>query len=183
MDIKTLCLGVLCLHDASGYEIRRVFEQAFSHFHGAGYGSIYPALDKLTAEGLVSCELQHQDKRPDRKLFKVTPAGREHFRQALTQALPGEKIRSDFLVQMFFAHLMGTHELADALDRFEQELEGKRIYLRSLIERKDLTPGMRFGVEYGLATVSAKLDVIRRRRGALLENHLDAGKVDFDAPL
>jgi hypothetical protein len=42
---------------------------------------------------------------------------------------------------------------------------------------------MRFGVEYGLATVSAKLDVIRRRRGALLENHLDAGKVDFDAPL
>lgn len=181
MDIKTLCLGVLCLQDATGYEIRRVFEQAFSHFHGAGYGSIYPALDKLTAEGLVSCELQRQDKRPDRKLFQITAAGRDRFRNALTQAAPGEKIRSDFLVQMFFAHLMGTGELAETLDRFEQQLEGKLAYLSALIEREDLTPGMRFGVEYGLATVTTKLNVIRRHRDALLENHLNAGKVDLDA--
>jgi DNA-binding PadR family transcriptional regulator len=171
MDIKTLCLGVLCLQDATGYEIRRVFEQAFSYFHGAGYGSIYPALDKLTAEGLVTCHLERQDKRPDRKLFQVTEAGRKAFRRALAESAPDEKLRSDFLVQMFFAHLLETEDLARLLDRFEQELGHKLDYLNSLILRQDLTPGMRFGLEYGLATITAKLDVIRRHRRALLRDH------------
>jgi DNA-binding PadR family transcriptional regulator len=183
MDIKTLCLGVLCLQDATGYEIRRVFEQAFSYFHGAGYGSIYPALDRLTEEGLVTCRLERQDKRPDRKLFEVTQAGRERFRRALAESAPDEKIRSDFLVQMFFAHLLETDELAGVLDRFETGLQEKHAYLRSLTTREDLTPGMRFSVDYGLATVTAKLDVIHRYREALLRNHrsIDEGPHDAQA--
>ena len=40
MDVKTLCLGVLTLGDASGYEIRKQFEEGpFAHFFGASYGS------------------------------------------------------------------------------------------------------------------------------------------------
>jgi len=48
MDVKTLCLGVLSLGDASGYEIRKMFEEGpFAHFHHASFGSIYPALSPL----------------------------------------------------------------------------------------------------------------------------------------
>ncbi len=32
MDVKTLCLGVLCHGDATGYDIKKHFETAFSHF-------------------------------------------------------------------------------------------------------------------------------------------------------
>ena len=56
MDVKTLCLGVLTEGDRTGYEIKQRFEEAFNHFFGAGFGSIYPALAELTRRGLVTCE-------------------------------------------------------------------------------------------------------------------------------
>ena len=64
MDVKTLCLGVLCHGEATGYDIKKHFESAFSHFFLAGYGSIYPALAELTERGLVLCEEQAQPGRP-----------------------------------------------------------------------------------------------------------------------
>ena len=59
MDVKILCLGVLSRGEASGYEIKKAFEEGpFSHFHQASFGSIYPALNALSAEGLVACRAQ-----------------------------------------------------------------------------------------------------------------------------
>ena len=52
MNVKTLCLGVLSLGEASGYEIKKEIEEGlFSHFIDASFGSIYPALMQLNAEG------------------------------------------------------------------------------------------------------------------------------------
>src|SRR3546814_3071348 len=57
MDAKTLCLGVLSRGAASGYEIKKAFEEGpFSHFHQASFGSIYPALNALSADGLVAVD-------------------------------------------------------------------------------------------------------------------------------
>ena len=75
MDVKTLCLGVLTEGDKTGYEIKRCFEEAFSHFFGAGFGSIYPALAELSRQGLVTCRSVEQDKRPDKKVYSLTAAG------------------------------------------------------------------------------------------------------------
>jgi PadR family transcriptional regulator AphA len=44
MNVRTLCLGILAQHDASGYEIKKAVEEGlFAHFIDASYGSIYPA--------------------------------------------------------------------------------------------------------------------------------------------
>ena len=54
MDVRTFCLGVLSLGDATGYEIKKQAEDGpFSHFYKAGFGSIYPALARLAADGAV----------------------------------------------------------------------------------------------------------------------------------
>ena len=46
MDTRSICLGVLSMGEATGYEIKKLFEDGpFSHFYDAGYGSIYPALN------------------------------------------------------------------------------------------------------------------------------------------
>ncbi len=48
MNVRTLCLGILSLGEASGYEIKKDVEDGlFSHFIEASYGSIYPALNQL----------------------------------------------------------------------------------------------------------------------------------------
>ncbi|NKB89430.1 MAG: PadR family transcriptional regulator [Acidobacteria bacterium] len=57
---------------------------------GLSSGSIYPALDKLEAEGLATATWEDEaiaraEKRPSRKYFEITPAGRERLAVALDQ--------------------------------------------------------------------------------------------------
>ena len=56
---------------------------SFGHFFAAGYGSIYPALNSLARDGLVECRHIPQEGKPDRKVYSITAAGREHLLAAL----------------------------------------------------------------------------------------------------
>ncbi|MEO1142750.1 MAG: helix-turn-helix transcriptional regulator, partial [Pseudomonadota bacterium] len=54
MNTQSLILAILNFEDASGYEIKKESsEGAFSYFVDISYGSIYPTLAKLEADGLV----------------------------------------------------------------------------------------------------------------------------------
>ena len=107
MDARTLCLGALVMSDASGYEIRKQFEDGpFACFHDTSYGSIYPALNRLAEDGLVSCTVVEQDGKPDKKVYSITEAGRAAFRAALHQAPVPDRIRSESLFMMFYADLL-----------------------------------------------------------------------------
>ena len=92
--------------DASGYEIKKLLEGPFSHIHEASFGAIYPALARLQEEGLVTCEARSQEKRPDKKVYGLTQSGRFELIKEL-EIVPGaDRIRSDFLVLMLYAHLL-----------------------------------------------------------------------------
>ena len=75
MDVKTLCLGVLAERPMTGYEIKKLFDRGFRHFFVAGYGSIYPALAELAQAGLVTVESVDQERRPDKKVYRITAVG------------------------------------------------------------------------------------------------------------
>jgi DNA-binding PadR family transcriptional regulator len=52
-DVRTLCLGILSIGEATGYEIKKALEEGpFGHVLEASFGAIYPALGRLTEEGL-----------------------------------------------------------------------------------------------------------------------------------
>jgi len=119
MDVKTLCLGVLTLGDASGYEIRKQFEEGpFAHFFEASYGSIYPALGRLLDEELVSVAEHAQDGKPDKKVYSLTAAGRKTFVDALTVEPAPDKFRSEVLVYLFFAELLTPNQLETVFERY-----------------------------------------------------------------
>ena len=171
MDTKTLCLGILNLRDASGYDIKKLFEEAFSHFQGVSFGSIYPALNQLTEQGLATYREEHRPKHPAKKVFQVTDAGRKAFLAALGQTQPMEKYRSDFSVLLMFAHLCPSERLAEVLDQQMANLETELEYLHGIEPRDDLTAGMRFTIQYGIAAKQARLDFLRQRREPLLHAH------------
>src|SRR5262249_55228527 len=78
MDARVLCLGALHFGDASGYEIKKLFEEGdFSFFYETSFGSIYPALSRLVEDGLALVSEQAQDKRPDKKVYSITEKGRD----------------------------------------------------------------------------------------------------------
>src|SRR5262245_49640758 len=80
MDARVLCLGALHFGAASGYEIKKLFEEGdFRFFYETSFGSIYPALSKLVEDGLALVTEQAQDKRPDKKVYSITEKGRDLF--------------------------------------------------------------------------------------------------------
>lgn len=173
MDIKTLCLGVLTQGEASGYDIKKHFECVFSHFYVAGFGSIYPALAELARDGLVSYHEEPQPNRPDRKVYALTPAGREHFLKSLVATPPRHRIRSEFFVLLHFAHLLPPQRMCEILDerlgdvsRMVQELQR----IRAEFEHAGcaMPPAQRFEVELAYATLLAHRDYIVTHRDELL---------------
>lgn len=119
MQVKYLCLGALSLGNASGYEIRKLFETGpFSHFAHVSYGSIYPALTQLHVDGLVHCQEHTQNGKPDKKVYALTSAGLSQLKHALSQPPAADKFHSDALFMLFFADIMEPHHLHSVLDNY-----------------------------------------------------------------
>jgi PadR family transcriptional regulator AphA len=171
MDVKTLCLGVLTEGDKSGYEIKRCFEQAFSHFFVAGFGSIYPALAELSQRGLVTGENVAQEGRPDKKVYSLTPAGERLLIDELLITPPRHKVRSEFLVLMYFAHLLPPTRLAAIIDEriVEWELALAEIEACAKSGEAQTSPGMRFAAGYGRAVIGAALAYVRANQARLVQ--------------
>lgn len=171
MDVKTLCLGTLSLTDATGYDIKRMFESALNHFQHASFGSIYPALRRLQDEGLVTSREESGEGHPMRKVFSATEKGRRRFVAALEETRPDEQLRSDFLVLMFFAHLLPTETLNRKLDEVETAYRQELDYLESIADDCAHSPGIRFTIDLGIRVYREKLAFVRERRASLLATH------------
>lgn len=160
-DIKTICLGALSYGDATGYEIRKQFEEGpFAYFYDASFGSIYPALNKLLDDGLVTCTTEAQPGRPTKKIYSITDEGLTFLQDALKQEPSEHKLRSDFLAAMFFGHLVGPGERALAYDAycdFYRAALGRFCEGPSLFSH-DLVQG------FGRHVYQAALDYLERHR-------------------
>ena len=167
MDVKTLCLGVLVLGDSSGYEIKKHFEEGpFSHFHAAGFGSIYPALGALLADGLVTCTEMAQEGRPDKKVYSITEAGRRAFRRELHKPPSPDSYRSEAIFMMFFGDLIDAHHLADVYERHLAINRGK-VELLSDPDCRVTSHGRQFVRGLGLAVSRAIVDYMEANKGVL----------------
>jgi PadR family transcriptional regulator AphA len=171
MDVKTLCLGVLSGANHSGYEIKRCCEEVFRHFFVAGFGSIYPALAELQRDGLVTVENVEQKKRPDKKIYQITEAGRAALAAELVATPPRHKVRSEFLTLMYFAHLLPPERvdvvLGEMIDRFEATLVDELAVFDGEGAPGALTPGQRFALGYGRTVLTAALAYCKRQRPQL----------------
>jgi DNA-binding PadR family transcriptional regulator len=174
MDAKTLCLGMLTQGEASGYEIRKAFEDGpFHHFFDVGYGSIYPALGRLDEAGLVSCRAEAQAKRPDKKVYSITPEGRQAFVEALMEPPAPDKLRSEFLFLLFFADLLPA-------DHVERVVEGRLAEVRAALDRMEACAFENTGKShdfvhgYGLAIYRAMADYLEQNRHLLREKAASA---------
>jgi DNA-binding PadR family transcriptional regulator len=102
MDVKTILLGSLFDKSLSGYDLKKLFSLSFAFFSGLSYGSIYPALKKLEEEGLITVKLEIQENAPNRKVYTITPAGKQSFLDSLKSPFGLERYKNALLMRMFF---------------------------------------------------------------------------------
>ncbi len=118
MNVRTLCLAILNMGDATGYEIRKMStETEYSYFVDASYGSIYPALNKLEKDGRVTCRLEEQQGKPARKIYSITDAGRDEFIETLKIAPQHDLFKSEFLLLAMNANLIDQEIIQSAINR------------------------------------------------------------------
>lgn len=167
VHVKTLCLAILSMGDASGYEIKKLLEGPFSHIHEASFGAIYPALARLQEEGHVTCEERSQEKRPDKKVYALTQTGRFALIEALSEIPGPDRIRSDFLVVMLYAHLLPPAHIAQAIEKRIEIYRG----LLAELESEDQGPvsageqsSAAFVHGYGQTMLQAALKYIEENR-------------------
>lgn len=161
MDVRTICLGILSRGDHSGYEIKKHFEDVGAVAEPS-FGSIYPALGRLTKDGLVSVRAEAQSKRPDRKVYSITSAGRRAFLDALMAPLGEDRYRSPFLFAMLFEDLLPAPRAA-AL--FDEQIAHVERHIRQLNENQPATcEGEQFVHDFGRAMYVVMLEYLRRHR-------------------
>ena len=171
MDSKTVCLGLLSFGDATGYDLKKHCESTVDHFYPTGFGSIYPALASLAEHGLVTCTTDNTEGRPDRKIYRITPAGIASLRKSLADCEPTHKVRSEFLAVLYFAHLLPPGRVGALLDeRISGMQQGLQRLRTSACPAEHQWPNsVRFVQGFGAALLEAAIDYTRRNRQLLEE--------------
>lgn len=169
MDTRTLCLGVLADGEASGYEIKKSLQEEFGLLMDVSHSSIYPALNDLLQEGLVSCLEVRQEGKPDKKIYRLTDAGERALAEGLARSPARHKLRSEFLSVLIFVEYLPPERLRQILDErheeFRQQLGLAAPYLDDRSE--EVSVGVRFVSGLGSAVLRAVIDYIDTNRGWL----------------
>ncbi len=168
MNVRTICLAILHDGDSTGYEIRKLsVEGEYSYFIDASYGSIYPALAKLEAEKLVTSRVEHQDGKPAKKIYSISPAGRTAFINSLFEDLGEDEFRSEFLLFARFAS-----ELPASLveTRLNERVEQINQILADFDKLGDdhTHPGDTWVINFGRTCMTTTRDYIQAHRGELI---------------
>jgi DNA-binding PadR family transcriptional regulator len=169
MHVKTVCLSILYEEEASGYEIRRLcVEGECSYFVDASFGSIYPALAKLEAEGLVTSRTEQQEGRPAKKIYAITEAGRTAFVQSLFEPIEDETFRSPFLLFARFAHLLPKSLVEQRLKEQLAHMDEQTQHLREVLKQHGNRPSDAWVIQYGLSCIGQAREHMRDHMDELI---------------
>jgi DNA-binding PadR family transcriptional regulator len=100
MALEHAILVSLAERSATGYDLARRFDASIGHFWKASHQQIYKVLGRMERAGWVESEVVAQEGRPDKKVYVLTPAGRDELSVWTSTATPIEDLRSEFAVKL-----------------------------------------------------------------------------------
>ncbi len=131
MSLEHAILGFLNTHARSGYDLKtRCFDIEVKAFWNADQAQIYRTLERLKATRLVNVTVRRQSGKPDRKLYEITPAGRDAFARWETVAAPLPPRRDAFLLQVYFAGEASDDAILELLSSRRASHQGRLDELR-----------------------------------------------------
>lgn len=124
MSLAHGILGFLSYTSMTGYDLTKAFDSSVRFFWYAQSSHIYLKLNKLEKKGLISCEYIIQQARPNKKLYSITPAGKEEFLKWIAQESADDyKTKDEFLMRIFFSGNRTITENIRMLEGFIKDCE------------------------------------------------------------
>lgn len=97
-------LGLIAFGERSGYELSRLAANSVEHLWTPSQSQIYKTLPRLVSRHLARTRRIEQRDRPDKSLYKITPAGRRALRYWLDEVEEEPASgRIVFVLKLFFA--------------------------------------------------------------------------------
>lgn len=81
--VQVWILLVLSKGSNYGYRIIQHLEKMFGGYWKPKAGTIYPALERLSDESILSSRVEHRDDAPDRRYYTITEKGQEQLTEAV----------------------------------------------------------------------------------------------------
>ena len=100
MALRDAVLAALLEGEASGYDLAKRFDRSVANFWTATPQQLYRELDRLAADGLIEARVVPQQRRPTKRLYTLTAAGRDEIRAFTRQQPKPTAIRDDLLVMV-----------------------------------------------------------------------------------
>jgi DNA-binding PadR family transcriptional regulator len=96
-----IILGMVLNEDLTGYDIKKYIDNGIGVFYQASYGSLYPALKKLTEKG---CLVMYEEPRGGRqkKFYKLTDEGKKIFMNWLVSPMNVLDGTNSHLAKVYF---------------------------------------------------------------------------------
>ncbi|MET8569491.1 PadR family transcriptional regulator [Streptomyces sp. NPDC004783] len=112
MSLKYAVLAALLEGEASGYELSKVFDVSLANFWPATPQQLYRELDRLAGDGLIEARTVPQERRPTKRVFSLTQAGREQLSAFATEPTRRPAaLRDEFLIKMQAMDGVGPEEV------------------------------------------------------------------------
>ncbi|MFC8916862.1 PadR family transcriptional regulator [Streptomyces sp. NPDC047821] len=133
MALRHAVLAALLDDEYSGYQLAKAFDIGVANFWHALPQQLYAELAKLEKEGLVAGREVVQETRPNKRLFRVTDAGRAELERFAAAASKPSFIRDDLLVKVQAADRVGTGPVIEQLEERAAAADAKIGMLNELL--------------------------------------------------
>ncbi|HVN52938.1 MAG TPA: PadR family transcriptional regulator [Anaerolineaceae bacterium] len=102
--IRFILLGFLNYQPMTGYNLKQAIDSSTAHFWHAYHSQIYTTLRQMEADGLVVSRFVQEESQPDRRVYTITPAGKQALKEWLDHPLREvSPIKEELLVRIFFS--------------------------------------------------------------------------------
>ncbi len=128
MGLRHAVLASLLEGEATGYELSKRFHVSVANYWSATSQQVYRELERLEAAGQVSGRLVEQERRPNKRVFSLTQAGRSELHGFIMEPTRPPAVRDDLLVKLQAATVDDFDELKrvveERLERARDKLAG-----------------------------------------------------------
>lgn len=117
MSLKHAILILLESEPGSGYDLVKRFKAGLGYFWNAKHQQVYLELKKLSEAGWLAFEEEVQGSRPDKKVYRLTPAGHAELLRWLGEPVAPNRINDALLVKLYGGALTDAANLREEMVR------------------------------------------------------------------
>ncbi len=117
MSLPHALLGLLNYRPATGYQLKKAFNESIYFFWNATLPQIYRTLKQMEKKGWLTAVIEPQEGKPNRKVYKLTDKGLKEFQRWLGEPPEIRQRKNPMMLKIFFGNQMDKDQLINHIQK------------------------------------------------------------------